>query len=427
MRRTYWFQGVLAALCVAVSASSLFAEYRETLTEDAPRVDLVTDYGLVSDDTIDQSDRLQKAIDELSAQGGGKLVLKKGRYAFADVVFKSNVHLFIEGGTVLKPYIAWDERRAVNMFHFGTDDIEVENVSLRGWNGRFTVEFRPHEPGLRVVSCKLVRNFLICNMNVQECWTKFCTIILGPPDTSPEKEGFFGATDGTIRDCSVFDASGGYGLAQVHAGKRILFENLYTRGGVAMRVETGVRPKNPKQIGGAFDLVGRNLKSENAGTCVLLSPHSTHNGVVKVDGVEAISCDFAVKIAPGFISKRKKREGPEPGTFAEGTTIKNVHAVFGTNTQRGWTSMKYVHPELLKYVRMSKEQPGKMRGASIAPVLYAGKYKVNIENVTGEGFEYVTKPVITEDDAVPKEVFRKLHREHLEKIGYYSQKAGESE
>ncbi|GAB6166072.1 hypothetical protein JCM19992_20720 [Thermostilla marina] len=427
MRKGFYGYLGLSVLFAVIAASSIRAEYRETLSDDAPSVDLVREYGLISDDTIDQSEKLQKAIDELSARGGGKLVLKKGRYAFAGVVFKSNVHLFVEADTVLKPYIAPDERRAVNMFHFGTDDLQVENVSLRGWKGRFTVEFRPHEAGLRVVSCKLVRNFLICNMNVQECWTKFCTIILGPPDTTPDQEGFFGATDGTIRDCSVFDASGGYGLAQVHAGKRILFENLYTRGGVAMRVETGVRPKNPKQIGGAFDLVGRNLKSENAGTCVLLSPHSTHNGVVKVDGVEAVSCDFAVKIAPGFISKRKSREGSEPGTFAEGTSIKNVHAVFGTNTQRGWTSMKYVHPELLKYVRMNENQPGKLRGASIAPVLYAGKYKVEIENVTGEGFEYVTKPVITEEDAVSKDVFRRLHRKHLEKIGYYSEKAESTE
>ncbi len=417
-------QGLCALLTFALlTIAQADAAFRETLTPGAPSRDLREGYGLISDDTINQSDKLQQAIDELSAAGGGRLLLPRGNYSFADVVFKSNVHLLIQEGAVLKPYIAEGDVRPVIMFRLGMENEEVENVSIRGCDGkRWTVQFRPHENGLRVIACKMVRNFLISNMNVNECRTKFCAIILAPPDTSPDKSGFCGPTDGTIRDCSVLDADGGYGLAQLHAGKRVLLESLYTEGGVAMRIETGVRPKNPNQVGGAFDVEGRNLKSKNAGTCVLLSPHSTHSGVVKVDGVEAISCDFAVKIGKGFISRTKTREGPTPGSFAPGTSVKNVKATFGTHSQRGWTSMKYCHPELLKHVRLLKEgDPRKLRGASIAPVLYTADYDVEIENVEGIGFEYVDKPIITEADAMDPQVVKTVYREHLQGIGWSNQ------
>ena len=66
---------------------------------------LESDYSLVDDGAkTNQSALLQKAINDVAAAGGGRLILPKGTYRFAKVYLKSNVHLLIEKDTVIKPY-----------------------------------------------------------------------------------------------------------------------------------------------------------------------------------------------------------------------------------------------------------------------------------------------------------------------------------
>ncbi len=64
---------------------------------------LKLDYGLVDDNAkAVQSSVIQKAINEISAAGGGRLILPKGTYRFARIHFKLNVHLLIEYSQIVK-------------------------------------------------------------------------------------------------------------------------------------------------------------------------------------------------------------------------------------------------------------------------------------------------------------------------------------
>lgn len=72
-------------------ATTALAGYTETMNPNSPVRNLGTDYGLVDDNaTSNQSGVFQKAIDDLAAIGGGRLIVPKGTYRVSGVRLKSN-------------------------------------------------------------------------------------------------------------------------------------------------------------------------------------------------------------------------------------------------------------------------------------------------------------------------------------------------
>jgi len=105
-----------------------------------------------------------------------------------------------------------------------------------------------------------------------------------------------------------------------------------------------------------------------------------------------------VTVGHGFVSKKQKNPHLKPGTFAPGTSVKNIRATFGTNAQLKSKNFKYIPPELKKYVQTVSEDGASVRGPSIAAVAnMATSYHAEIENVSAEGFEY-RPAVITSAD-----------------------------
>lgn len=406
------------ALAFAVWGSfpvQAWAAYTETMDMDGPSLNC-RNRGLRHDGAeTDQAGVLQAAVDELAAKGGGRLIIPNGTYAFTPVEIRSNVHVLIEKDTVIMPFLTDPPHAGRGVFTIGRGSGHADNVSIRGLGGRFTVDFRRdynHASRVRAIIVGDVTNFLISDLNVQDCYTIFSAITISAPQT--DRKGFVGAIDGTIRDCSIYHASNGYGLVQAHSAKSVLFENLYALGGVAMRLECGVRPDNPQQLGGVFDVLGRNVRCENGYVALLLGPHSTHCGVVRVDGIEAISCEFAVKLTGGFVSRNPKKapkEGPEPGTFAKGTSIRNIRAVFGMDAQLSPKHLPYLPANLRRHV--VNDYPKFLRGPSITGVLNHANYEVQIENLETEGFGEV-RPLLTRDDALVDEETRALTRKYRE-------------
>lgn len=75
----------------------------------------VLDYGAVADDGKLDTEAIQKAIDEVSEKGGGKVIIPSGGYDTGAITLKSNVNLCLEAeDTILK----------------FTKDITVENYPL---------------------------------------------------------------------------------------------------------------------------------------------------------------------------------------------------------------------------------------------------------------------------------------------------------
>lgn len=61
----------------------------------------IVDYGAISDTTYLSTSAIQKAIDECSQAGGGKVVVPTGSFKTGSIMLKSNVHLYLEEGATL--------------------------------------------------------------------------------------------------------------------------------------------------------------------------------------------------------------------------------------------------------------------------------------------------------------------------------------
>jgi len=410
-------KNVLLIMTMLAMTASSQAAYTETMAPAGLTENLRTDFGLIDDNAkSNQSDRLQQAIDTVAGRGGGALVLPKGTYRFAGIYMKSNVHLLIEKGTVIKPH--WPSGQKTIVFILGvyegrrggkrTAGEFIENVSIRGLGGPFTVDYadRGSVPGegIRTINCRQVRNFLISDICIRDSFTTYCAVIFTPAkDSDARNREVFRPTDGLVRNLESTNSSPGYGLVQMHAGETIHFENLKAiGGGVTFRLETGAGGHN----GGIHDISAKNLYCGNGSTAVLLGPHKAQNGVVKIDGVTAKSCAFAVTMGPGYVEKRNLDDPHyKPGRFADGTTVKNIHAIFGTDAAISLKGLANVPQEYLKDLRFDKNDRvlKRVRGPSVGVVLNrtAGSWNPVIENVTSEGFRY-NKGILRIDEKQPR-------------------------
>ena len=61
----------------------------------------ITDFGAVSDTTRLSTQAIQRAIDECSASGGGKVVIPTGSFKTGSLMLRSNVNLYLESGATL--------------------------------------------------------------------------------------------------------------------------------------------------------------------------------------------------------------------------------------------------------------------------------------------------------------------------------------
>lgn len=392
-------RSLIFMMALIATAPLAEAKYTEVMDPQGFTKNLKSDYGLVDDNAAaDQSDVLLKAIEEVNQAGGGNIVIPKGVYRLSSINLKSDIHLLIDAGTVIKPstgvvfnFSPGKELEKKNNRGF------IENVSVRGVGGAFIIDYhdRKYKDRQRAIVAKMVRNFLISDMIVKDNYSVYCGIALTP--SSEKKEDVTDwevsrATDGTLRNLVHLKASPGYGLVQCHGAQSVHFENLYSLGGVALRLEVGANNKNV----GVYDLTAKNITCKNGKTAFMMGPHSAKNGVIKVDGVTAISCAKAVGIGNGHV--KAKAPDQTPGWFGQGSYVKNIRAVFGTQAQIKRSEFLRI-PSTKYYKNMKMWSDHKFyTGPSIGAVFNsATSYNVKIENVTMEGFEYNKRTPILKD------------------------------
>ncbi len=63
---------------------------------------VITDYGVVNDSTILQTEAIQKVIDLVSSSGGGVIVIPKGTFLSGALFFRPSTHLHLEEGSQIK-------------------------------------------------------------------------------------------------------------------------------------------------------------------------------------------------------------------------------------------------------------------------------------------------------------------------------------
>lgn len=62
----------------------------------------ITDYSVVNDSTLVQTEKIQAVIDKAAAAGGGVVIIPKGSFLSGSLFFKPSTHLYLEEGARLK-------------------------------------------------------------------------------------------------------------------------------------------------------------------------------------------------------------------------------------------------------------------------------------------------------------------------------------
>ncbi len=282
------------------------------------------------------SAKLQSAIDKYAEKGGAKIHIDKGDYFIQGVKLRSNIHLLIDGGTILRPYT--DNPKGAGCFADGMDRggaPTVENVSIQGVGGRVDVllaeELHDLYTKFVFINSRLVKGFYYANFNIYDHSTQSPSLGFGGAEPNPEN--FIGPTDGVVMNFTAIDAHFGYGLVQASSGRYIRFYNMHGIGGLTLRLETGSGNINETQFGGVFDITGENISVVNGHGAVMCLPHGMKNGVVHFDGITAVASGEAFMISETEEGSRDLKSVGNAGSFSDGSSVNNVTAIYGTKAQ----------------------------------------------------------------------------------------------
>ncbi|WP_187443973.1 glycoside hydrolase family protein [Sphingobacterium phlebotomi] len=106
--------------------SDWFKRVEPTRMESLGKSFRITDFGVVSDSTILQTQKIQAIIDKAHEAGGGVVVIPKGIFLSGSLFFKPKTHLHLEEGAVLK----------------GSDDISHFELLMTRMEGQTVVKNR---------------------------------------------------------------------------------------------------------------------------------------------------------------------------------------------------------------------------------------------------------------------------------------------
>lgn len=372
------------------------AQYKTPASFSSPSKTVTIGQGSYAADSDDDSRVFQKAIDDVNAAGGGHVKVLAGDYNLIDIALKSDVHLVLESGVTIRPPAGGTG----NVFNFG-DRQHVDNVSFVGPEDRVMFDFSEVDLNtrLRVVGVSDCTNFRIANFDVNDNRTMFSSVILGWNGVRDEKA--ICGRDGLIENLTANNAHYGYGCLQAHSGENIVFRNIKSVGGVAVRLETGLIPMNKAGVGGLFNILVEGATSVNGQGALMMQPHTMNHGKVVGRNIVADGSEFAFYVSKPFVSKKRYEEGElTPGSF-ESITVDGVKATYrdGPIVTR-FVHLKYYPEELHSQIAYADNWPEPdMRGPSIAAVavMQDDLESVKISNIEAIGFKY-HPDVMTEKD-----------------------------
>jgi len=337
---------------------------------------------------------VQNAIDRASSLGGGRIVLTAGTYHFSDIIVKSNVHFYFKEGVEVTPLLNGESRQDIFVIGKNEGD-EVQNVTFIGEGDK------QHRPVFRydqkiaaqarLFSNHRVVNLYINNISIADEQTKFSGITFHPQQNGNTRNNI--AKNVTIINCSITDASYGYGLVQANVGENMWLKDLEANGGVCARVETHTGRESNL---GVYNVVIENIKCDHGKAAVSMQPHVVTNGIVTVNGVYAEGCQWGVMIKDGFVSKKlDPTKSWELGSFAKGSKVSNVHVVHCDSASVANQDSEYI-PASLGYLYRQVEVTG--RAGNAGEVDFVGPSIAAILNLAGDEVEINTATVTQSGD-----------------------------
>jgi polygalacturonase len=93
----------------------------------------ITKYGAIGDGKTLNTQAVQKAIDECYKNGGGQVSIPTGVFIIGTVYLKSNIHLYLEAGAILRGSTNLNDYTPYNAVHYGMIYAEnSENITISG-------------------------------------------------------------------------------------------------------------------------------------------------------------------------------------------------------------------------------------------------------------------------------------------------------
>ncbi|HLR50721.1 MAG TPA: glycoside hydrolase family 28 protein [Candidatus Sphingobacterium stercoripullorum] len=152
----------------------------------------VTDFGAVGDGVTLNTEAINKAIETCSAEGGGKVVVKKGIFLTGALFLKSNVNLHLEEGSVLlfsrdtddypivftrwegmecmnySPLIYAYEQENIAITGAGTLDGNADNDNWWFWSGKDRFGYTKERPGVQKPARDKLHEMMAARIPVKE-------------------------------------------------------------------------------------------------------------------------------------------------------------------------------------------------------------------------------------------------------------------
>lgn len=392
----------LSLFFASLALSACTTNKTKTVSASQPNLtkNFVIDYGADNSFETNDSKKMQRAINQLSKLGGGTLIIPAGNYSLRNITLKSHVHLEFdaqavvkpsqEGNKVIKPYGEIPTGDGTYYKSFVLFDVSsqqktpLENVSVKGVGGRFTIDVSESENLFhRVFMVRNVKDFLIANINVKDDYSKYAAIELNGETV---KNRILGPKDGVIQNIDLTGAHYGYGLIQMHLGTNIIFENLHGDGGTTLRMESHSKNlRDTSKYTAMNNIIGRNIRCTHGNSAVQISPHYINNGVFDIKDITANGCGWALRIAPGFVIPAEEELGLTPGSFNPRSTVRDIKATFSnTKAQLKKKHHKYLpcdlRPSIAKIPYALFPTGDSMSGPSYGVILNEANYDINIDS-----------------------------------------------
>jgi len=420
---------VAAVVLVLMVTATSSAQYTEPNSYLNPSVTVTLGTAEYSTSLPNDTNVFQQAIDDVAAAGGGKVIVPRGTYEIATVHLKSNVHVVFDGHSTISINTTGISPTAnLSLFQMGEAG-RVDNVSVRSINSltRFKLDRAVHRR-VRAFRVADANNFLISNFDLADTRTSFSGISLGWESQfgdNPDGTARI-ATAGTVEHFRSSNAHYGYGAIQAQGSRSVLFKDIESIGGVALRLETGFKLLNEALARGdrmessIDNVTAEGLSSYQGQGALLFSPHGMHQGSISAQNVESFGSEYAVLVEDGSLHRFTAEEIIDldltEGTW-ESIAIDGVDATFTAgpietrwvhlNDYPGERHRNGTDPSVYRLPDTPAFYAHPYRGPSIAPVTNAflGDPTVSITNINSHGFSYSPDQI---SDPFPASVRRQV-------------------
>lgn len=346
----------------------------------------------------------QSAINFVSLNGGGHVIVPRGTYDIGAVDLRSEVHVIFDGHSIIRPYtVGLGSNVNLNLFRLG-QSFGVENVSVRGLKHGSQFQFdRSAHARTRAFRIADADNFLVSNFNVADTRTTFSGISIGWGGDAPNGTAYI-ARNGVVKHFRSANAHYGYGAIQAQGSRQVDYHDIESVGGVAVRIETGYKQMNlalapaARMENSVENVHAEDITSHHGQAALFLAPHAMHQGSVTAENITSTGSEFAVLIQEGSLHKFTAQEISDLGlTIGEfdSIDIDGVNAEFTSGPiETRYVHMDHypveLHSQVFKLPASPPVYDHRERGPSIAAIVNNIPLDpaVTIANITAVGFDF---------------------------------------